>query len=90
MVNGHPGAVGHPAVCPVVEAFDKELVNVPVHNHNMEATNVKEKPLKMSFAMETYVLFMEIGDHGARGEHVVIHAMEARGGGIVPVTALLL
>lgn len=90
MGSGRPGEVGHPAVFPVVEAFDKELVNVPVHNHNTEATSVKGKPLRMNFAMETYVLFMETGDHGAHGEHVVVHAMEARGGGIAPVTALLL
>lgn len=56
MGSGRPGEVGHPAVFPVVEAFDKELVNVPVHNHNTEATSVKGKPLRMNFAMETYVL----------------------------------
>lgn len=56
MGNGHLGAVGHPAVYPVVEAFVKELANVPVHNHNMEDTSVKGKLLRMSFAMETYAL----------------------------------
>lgn len=56
MGNGHPGEVGHLAVFPAMEAFDKELVNVPVHNRNTEATSVKGKHLRMSFATETYVL----------------------------------
>lgn len=78
MENGRPGEAGHPAVYHAVVDFDKGLENVRIQPHSMEVTDVKGWSMKMNFAMAIYVQFMETGDLGALGEHVVVPAMVDR------------